>query len=166
MNTESPLVRHFTATGYVVHRGSVALHWHPKVKAWLPPGGHIEPNEDPVQAVKREILEETGLEVEVLNTGAELRLPYPEEVIAPYTIMVEDIHDPVQGFHKHIDMIYFCRPTGETRLPEGWLWVSRQVLTDGLPLEGAPAPAQPPPEDARSLGIRAIDFTALCSCPS
>ena len=159
MNTESPLVRHFTATGFVVHRGSVALHWHPKVKAWLPPGGHIEPNEDPVQAVKREILEETGLEVEVLNTGAELRLPYPEEVIAPYTIMVEDIHDPVQGFHKHIDMIYFCRPTGETRLPEGWRWVSRQVLANVLPLEGAPAPTQPPPEDARSLGIRAIDFT-------
>lgn len=166
MNTESPLVRHFTATGFVVYRGSVALHWHPKVKAWLPPGGHIEPNEDPVQAVKREILEETGLEVEVLNTGAELRLPYPEEVIAPYTIMVEDIHDPVQGFHKHIDMIYFCRPTGETRLPEGWLWVSRHTLANGLPLEGAPAPAQPPPEDARALGIRAIDFTALCSCPS
>ena len=56
-----PVTRHFTATGFVVHRGRVALHWHPKVKAWLPPGGHIEANEDPVQAVLREIEEETGL---------------------------------------------------------------------------------------------------------
>ena len=58
------VVRHFTATAYVVHDGHVALHWHPKVKAWLPPGGHIEENEDPVQAVLRESAareEETGL---------------------------------------------------------------------------------------------------------
>ena len=158
MNSGPPLVRHFTATGFVVHSGCIALHWHPKVKAWLSPGGHIEPNEDPVQAVKREVLEETGLEVDVLNTGAELRLPYPEEVISPYTIMVEDIHDPVQGFHKHIDMIYFCRPAGEIQLPEGWLWVSRQTLANGLPLGCAGAGAQPPPEDVRSLGIHAIDF--------
>ena len=33
--------------------------------AWLPPGGHIEVNEDPIEAVLREVLEETGLEVEV-----------------------------------------------------------------------------------------------------
>ena len=159
MDSESPLVRHFTATGFVVHRGCIALHWHPKVKAWLPPGGHIEPNEDPVQAVIREVLEEAGLEVEVLNTGAELRLPYPEEVISPYTIMVEDIHDPVQGFHKHIDMIYFCRPTGETGLPEGWLWVPRRALETAADLVRNGGPPEAPPEDVRALGIRAIDFT-------
>ena len=158
MDSESPTIRHFTATGFVVRRGSIALHWHPKVKAWLPPGGHIEPNEDPVQAVKREVLEETGLEVDVLNTGAELPLQYPEEVISPYTIMVEDIHDPVQGSHKHIDMIYFCRPTGETDLPEGWLWVSRRALETASTLERNGGPPEPPPKDVRALGIRAIDF--------
>jgi len=52
--------RHFTATGFVVHDGCVLLHWHPKVKAWLPPGGHIDENEDPVQAVLREVWEESG----------------------------------------------------------------------------------------------------------
>ena len=159
MNSESPIIRHFTATGFVVHHGSIALHWHPKVKAWLPPGGHIEPNEDPVQAVKREVLEETGLEVEVLNTGAELRLPYPEEVIPPYTIMVEDIHDPVQGFHKHIDMIYFCQPTGGTELPPGWLWVSRRALETASTMARDGGLPEAPPEDVRALGIRAIDFT-------
>ena len=58
--------RHFTATGYVAHRGRVLLHWHPKVKAMLPPGGHIEADEDPVIAVLREIREETGLAAEVM----------------------------------------------------------------------------------------------------
>ena len=156
---DSPIPRHFTATGFVVHGDATLLHWHHRVQAWLPPGGHIEPNEDPVQAVKREVLEEAGLQVEVLNTGAELRLPYPEEVISPYTIMVEDIHDPVQGFHKHIDMIYFCRPTGETGLPEGWLWVSRRALETASTLARNGGPPVAPPEDVRALGILAIDFT-------
>ena len=61
--------RHFTATAFVVCGDSVALHWHQKVKAWLPPGGHIEPNEDPVQAVLRETMEETGIEAEVVPTS-------------------------------------------------------------------------------------------------
>ena len=157
-SAESPVVRHFTATGFVVHKGSIALHWHRKVKAWLPPGGHIEPNEDPVQAVTREVLEETGLQVEVINSGAETRLSYPEQVFPPYTIMVEDIHDPVQGFHKHIDMIYFCLPVEtEPALPPGWQWVSRDALADGLPL-ASDSRAEIPPEDVRLLGIRAIDF--------
>ena len=48
--------RHFTVTAFVVCGDSVALHWHPKVKAWLPPGGHIEPTEDSVQAVFRALV--------------------------------------------------------------------------------------------------------------
>ena len=39
-------------------------------------------------------------------------LDYPEQVHAPFTIEIEDIDDPVQGWHQHIDMIYFCKPVG------------------------------------------------------
>ena len=59
--------RHFTATGYVVIDNSILLHFHPKVKMWLPPGGHIELNEDPNQAVIREVYEETSIEVELIS---------------------------------------------------------------------------------------------------
>ena len=161
MIPEEGLVRHFTATGCVVRGDSVALHWHPKVKAWLPPGGHIEPNEDPVQAVIREALEETGLEVEVVPTSPDLNLAYPERVHPPYTIMVEDIHDPADGFHKHIDMIYFCRPVTDCqRLAEGWQWVSRTKLAELLPLTDGSLSPEPPPKDVRLLGIHAIDHVS------
>ena len=63
------LERHFTATGFVVDKKSILLHWHKKLSMWLPPGGHIEPGEDPQQAIIREVLEETGLSVKVLHTG-------------------------------------------------------------------------------------------------
>ena len=152
------IVRHFTATGFVVHDGHVLLHWHPKIGAWLPPGGHVEQNEDPVQAVRREVLEETGVEVEVVPTHPRLGLGYPTEVEPPYTIMVEDIHDPVDGFHKHIDMIYFCRPSGlPAVLEDGWLWVSREDLADGAVLAAGSPKAAPAPDDVRLLAAKAFE---------
>ena len=50
--------RHFTATGFVVDGSRTLLHWHKRLEQWMPPGGHIELNEDPVQAVLREIEED------------------------------------------------------------------------------------------------------------
>jgi ADP-ribose pyrophosphatase YjhB (NUDIX family) len=34
---------------------------------WGPPGGHLNPNEDPINGLKREVLEETGLQIDVLG---------------------------------------------------------------------------------------------------
>lgn len=150
-------VRHFTVTGFVVHEGSTLLHWHKKVKMWLPPGGHIDENEDPVQAVLREIEEETGVQAEVVPTGPILDLDYPAQVHAPFTIMVEDIHDPVQGFHYHIDMIYFCRLTSSpSPINDGWRWVSKDDLKDGLEMKTDDGLIVPPPEDVMLLAREAF----------
>ena len=105
------ITRHFTASGYVVQNSSVLLHWHKKVKEYLPPGGHIEQNEDPVEAVLREVKEETGLSVDVIRSDRKLRFQYPLSVASPEHVLVEDIDDPIHGFHQHIDFIYFCSPT-------------------------------------------------------
>ena len=156
------VVRHFTATGFVVHDESVLLHWHPKVKEWLPPGGHIEDNEDPVQAVLREIREETGLSAEIVPTGVVLDLEHPVPVHPPFTILVENIHDPVEGYHQHIDMIYFCRLPGVPGpLNDGWIWVSRSDVEAKLPLAAAGAPVKSPPEDVRLLAMRALDLAPM-----
>ena len=100
--------RHFTATGFVVDGSRTLLHWHKRLQQWMPPGGHIEPDEDPVQAVLREIEEETGLRTEVIAGKEAAPFDYPEQLPAPYTILVEDIPGPDVP-HKHIDLIYFCR---------------------------------------------------------
>ena len=151
-------VRHFTATGFVVHRDATLLHWHRKVKMWLPPGGHIEENEDPVQAVLREVEEETGVQVEVVPTGTPIELDYPKQVHAPFTIEIEDIDDPVQGWHQHIDMIYFCKPVGIPKaVNEGWVWVSKDELESGVALDSGDGDAVPPPEDVRVLAAHAFE---------
>jgi 8-oxo-dGTP pyrophosphatase MutT (NUDIX family) len=64
------MIRHFTATGFVVRDHKTILHWHKRLQQWMPPGGHIEENEDPLEAVLREIKEETGISAEVFATGA------------------------------------------------------------------------------------------------
>ncbi|MDE2861388.1 MAG: NUDIX domain-containing protein [Chloroflexota bacterium] len=153
------IVRHFTATAFVVHNGSVALHWHPKVGAWLPPGGHIEDNENPVQAVLREVEEETGLAVDLVATTAPLDLGSQEQVEPPFTIVIEDINDPEKGYHQHIDLIYFCRLKDQpSPLNLGWRWVSRQEIASLEPLDRDGGPPEPPPHDVRTLALHAIAF--------
>ena len=152
------LVRHFTATGFVVQDGATLLHWHPKLGMWLPPGGHVEENEDPVQAVLREVEEETGIPVEVVPTGGlDGALAYPVEIPPPLTILIEDIHDPVDGFHQHIDFIYVCRPTAPvTGVPDSWLWVTEEELASGAPLGRPGATPEPLPDDVRLRGAQAF----------
>lgn len=37
---------------------------HKKAELWLPPGGHVDPNEDPTETVRREAKEELGIDAE------------------------------------------------------------------------------------------------------
>lgn len=158
--------RHFTVTGFVSWQGQTALHWH-RLGLWLPPGGHIEADEDPIEAVLREVQEETGLAVVVTPTsetfdftssGHEPHLP------APVTIGVYDIErgDPHQrDAHQHIDLVYFTRPLEGQALTlpdggDGWLWVSETELRDGALLWCPGGGQAPVPEDVRRLGLEAI----------
>ena len=151
-------VRHFTSTGYVAHNGRVLLHWHRKLQMWMPPGGHIEANEDPSQAIVREAEEETGLKVTVWPTTHRFRFEYPVQIPPPIAILEEDIDDPVSGPHRHIDFIYVLRP--ETSPPEhveGWRWVTRAELEACSALEAPDGEMVAPPEDVAELGLVALD---------
>ena len=63
--------RHFTVAVFVQWEGKILLHFHRKLGMWLPPGGHIEQGELPDNAAVREVLEETGSEVELVGERRE-----------------------------------------------------------------------------------------------
>lgn len=50
-------------------RSKVLLVDHKKAGLWLPSGGHVEPGEDPKEAVHREVKEELGIEADFLFEG-------------------------------------------------------------------------------------------------
>jgi 8-oxo-dGTP pyrophosphatase MutT (NUDIX family) len=52
---------------FIVNDGAVLLRMHDKFNKWTGPGGHIDPNEDPNEAVKREAMEEAGLEITLID---------------------------------------------------------------------------------------------------
>ncbi len=43
---------------YIIYKGKVLLIYHKKLDKWLPIGGHIELDEDPEEALFREVKEE------------------------------------------------------------------------------------------------------------
>lgn len=99
--------RHFTVAVFVVWRGRVLLHRHPKLGMWLPPGGHVEPGELPDEAAAREVFEETGVEVVLLGERRE-DVEDPRQLHRPAGVQLERVGPG----HEHIDLTYFAVPAG------------------------------------------------------
>ncbi|MFM2033208.1 MAG: hypothetical protein RLZZ297_1973 [Chloroflexota bacterium] len=138
------LTRDFTATTFIVRDGATLLLWHRKLQMWLPPGGHIDPHELPHDAAVREVREETGYEVTLLNQG--YQLGHVAVLPQPYCILLE----PISPEHEHIDLIYFAVVSGGTLNPS-----QREAeATQWLDAAGLDRPDIA--EDIRVLGRAAI----------
>ncbi len=121
----------FIVSIYIVHDNRVLLILHRGLQRWLPIGGHIELDENPEEALFREVREECGLEVELLGTRPSLESPGNTFLVAPAYL---DIHD-ISPTHRHIGMEYFARAkTDEVRLAKrehsAIRWFTKEELVD------------------------------------
>lgn len=105
------ITRDFTVSVFVVDRGRVLLLYHAKLLKWLPPGGHIDPNELPDDAAVREVWEEAGIRVRLVGEKA-LAVAEPRQLVIPRGVQLVTI---APG-HEHIDFTYFAVSIGEAEL--------------------------------------------------
>lgn len=94
----------FTVEVFIVYKNKVLLRMHDKYHLWLSVGGHIELDEDPIEAAHREVKEEVGLDI---------KIPLSEEV--PGDQNYKGLINPkylgshfVSDTHKHVTLVYFA----------------------------------------------------------
>ena len=71
----------------------------------LPPGGHVESGEIPTACAKREVKEETGLTVDILDFRPGLPIVLDSDTVrlpSPIHVQVEHIDKE----HRHIDFVF------------------------------------------------------------
>jgi 8-oxo-dGTP pyrophosphatase MutT (NUDIX family) len=116
----------FTTSVYIVFDNKVLLHQHKKLGTWLPPGGHIELDEDPVQAAIREAKEESGLDVDLIgNPQPRMAIKDGSDLLPPKFLNRHLYSGTDQIGHEHVDLVYFARTTsadakGEEGAPLRW----------------------------------------------
>ena len=94
----------FVVSVFIVHRKRVLLVYHKKYNEWLPIGGHIDLNEDPEEALFKEIREECGLSVKILAQKPRIAHSGVKPILTPSFMDVHRITDT----HKHIAFVYFA----------------------------------------------------------
>lgn len=95
----------YTNGFYIVFDGEVLLVNHPRYDKWISPGGHIELDEDPDQALMREIEEETGLEVEIIADKPTFNDAGTKNLYTPSYMDIHEANPP----HRHCNFIYFAK---------------------------------------------------------
>lgn len=105
--------KHFTATAYIAAKIDteikILLHEHKKLNLWVGIGGHIETDENPAEAVTREVKEETSLEIQLISQTQRPLLEETEATEVPLPIMLLEELIPTydtESTHIHIDHIY------------------------------------------------------------
>jgi 8-oxo-dGTP pyrophosphatase MutT (NUDIX family) len=121
----------FVVSVFIVRRGKVLLVDHRRYDEWLPIGGHVELDEDPEEALYREIREECGLKVRLLTSAPAIRHPGVKPLPTPSYM---DAHR-ISASHRHVAFIYFAAAASarvklHTREHREFRWFSREDLND------------------------------------
>ncbi|HLC52312.1 MAG TPA: NUDIX domain-containing protein [Candidatus Nanoarchaeia archaeon] len=122
---------------YIINNDKVLLIHHNKLDLWLPVGGHINPNETPDMAIKREAKEEVNLDIELIGKSS---IPLvgdaaKENLALPFHSNLHSVGD-----HDHYCLFYLAKAKNPQELRynhelKGAEWFSKADLRQKKVLE-------------------------------
>ena len=120
IHSRSTSTCHLAASGIVVQSGRLLTIYHPYLRRWIQPGGHLEAEEAPEQAALCETAEETGVSARLHPWHAAHRCPVDIDVH-----LIPANPRRREGAHLHFDFRYLLictsAPTGTAELETRWL---------------------------------------------
>lgn len=125
----------YTVAGYLVHNDKTLLIKHKYLPIWTAPAGHVEVNETPIEALFKEIREESGIDAShltLLETHVETKTLDRDEatyIPLPFDLEVHNITDE----HRHINSSYvLTSDTDDVRPGDGESQTFRWFSIDDL----------------------------------
>jgi 8-oxo-dGTP diphosphatase len=138
--------------GYLIHDNKVLLIHHRKLDRWIPPGGHIDENETPDEALEREFKEELNLEIEILNRNdVPMSGNIKKQLAVPFYVNVHSVGD-----HNHCCLFYLCKSKNPEKLMlnesevRKFAWFSVEELNQ-----------EHVPSDVRNIAMKALELFNL-----
>ena len=141
----------FVVAGYIFYNNKVLLIHHAKLDLWLPVGGHIDKDETPDDALIREIKEETGIDVEILNKSSiPLDGNIKKNLAVPFYVNVHSVVD-----QDHCCFFYVCKAKNPKAIKinhelKNFGWFSKE----GLNADHITA-------DVRNIALKAFEIFGL-----
>ncbi|MFH2036158.1 MAG: NUDIX domain-containing protein [Candidatus Zixiibacteriota bacterium] len=111
--------KEFVVSAYLVRNDKVCLINHADLKKVLPLGGHISLKEDILSAVKREVLEESGWEIDIIADETFYYEPnFVWQIPPPRFVQYELIEEEGESPHIHVNLVYFCKALERKIVPD------------------------------------------------
>lgn len=124
----------FTVEVFLIYKDKVLIRKHDKYNIKTGVGGHIEPDEDPIQAAVREVKEETGLDVEIDDS---LQISFEKgDMAPPFGINRHRINSQ----HEHIGLFYCGKVTStkviqNNEISDDIKWLTKKDILESDDIE-------------------------------